>query len=513
MKNKIEILFIFFVLVIFTIVFAKYYYPELYSYTVRGSENSIRMNLDYLKYKVTLFKDTKINLADANNNDYAKSVPVLNYHGIANTPYKNDILIDNFAEQMVSLKEAGYTTVTLEEFYAFMRNEKPLPDKSVLITFDDGIKSSYYKSDPLFRALDYNAVIFLISKQSTGSGSNYYLSKDEVNDMIDTGRWEIQAHANGSHDLINIDLSGRRGHFMSDKIWSDDLQRLETDEEFEKRIYHELSATKGSLEQAFNLKVNSFAFPFGDFGQISINHPGAKDYVLPTALRVYPDGIFYQVWANKGATDNYPVDAHEKAFKRITVQPSWDGKDLIDILKNSHAKDLPFSDNFDYNKGWISVSGDRAIGNNLMVLKPLSSNSTFVFLDGSYLFKDYTFKAKIEPFRGETVSLIARFKDDTNYVSCDFAQKVVRIREYNNGNTTVIAEVRSDSYIPHLNSELGVAVNNNNVECSVNGEKIIEAANLNNEIKNGAVGFKTWDTVNDAQLIVREVIVEQIDSS
>src|SRR3989344_9635437 len=110
MKNKIEILFIFFVLVIFTIVFAKYYYPELYSYTVRGSENSIRMNLDYLKYKVTLFKDTKINLADANNNDYAKSVPVLNYHGIANTPYKNDILIDNFAEQMVSLKEAGYTT-------------------------------------------------------------------------------------------------------------------------------------------------------------------------------------------------------------------------------------------------------------------------------------------------------------------------------------------------------------------------------------------------------------------
>ena len=72
MKNKIEILFIFFVLVIFTIVFAKYYYPELYSYTVRGSENSIRMNLDYLKYKVTLFKDTKINLADANNNDYAK---------------------------------------------------------------------------------------------------------------------------------------------------------------------------------------------------------------------------------------------------------------------------------------------------------------------------------------------------------------------------------------------------------------------------------------------------------
>ncbi|MEK6948117.1 MAG: polysaccharide deacetylase family protein [Nanoarchaeota archaeon] len=510
MKNKLEILFVFFVLVIFTIVFAKYYYPDLYSDSVKGSQNSIRMDLEYFKYKLTFFKDKKINLADVNANENAKSIPVLNYHGIADDPYKNDIVTDNFEDQMIALKQAGYNTITLDDFYAFMHNEKQLPARSVLITFDDGIKSSYFKADPLLKALDYNAVMFIISKQSIGSGTRYYLSKDEVDDMVKSGRWEIESHARDSHDYITTDISGRKGHFMSDKIWLSDESRLESDDEYRKRVHDEFVGAKAELESNFNVKVNAFAFPFGDFGQISINNPVSKDFVLKDALSVYSDGIFYQVWPNKGASYNYP-DPAERSFKRITVLSSWSGKDLVDILKNGFNKDLPFRDDFTYNKGWTIVAGQDVIGKNNFALKSLNeSNTTMAFLDGSYNFKDYSYNVKIEPFDSGSVSVIARFKDDENYVSCDFALGSVKIRESVNGNSTLLSDqkfILSDS--THL---LGITVNKGNISCSVDNNKVTSADGISESLANGGVGIKRWSNI-DSSLTIKEVDVEPISSS
>jgi len=47
---------------------------------------------------------------------------------------------------------------------------KELPEKSFLLAFDDGVKSSYYNTDTLLRALDYNAVMYIITKHSLSDG-------------------------------------------------------------------------------------------------------------------------------------------------------------------------------------------------------------------------------------------------------------------------------------------------------------------------------------------------------
>src|SRR3989339_479020 len=103
------------------------------------------------------------------------SIPGLLYHGIIDKPDGANILLENFKDQMFALKKAGWQTISIEDFYAFTRGEKQVPDKSFLLTFDDGRKDSYYPVDPILKALDYNAVIFVISKYSLGQSSNYYL--------------------------------------------------------------------------------------------------------------------------------------------------------------------------------------------------------------------------------------------------------------------------------------------------------------------------------------------------
>ena len=132
---------------------------------------------------------------------------------------------------MFALKKAGWQTINMEDFYAFMQGEKQVPDKSFLLTFDDGRKDSYYPVDPILDALDYNAVMFVITKFSLEEkGGNYYLSDKELKRMYLSGRWEIQSHGKDDHDFYKINANGNEGHFLSNKLWLDNENRLETEE-------------------------------------------------------------------------------------------------------------------------------------------------------------------------------------------------------------------------------------------------------------------------------------------
>jgi hypothetical protein len=187
--NRKEYIFAFLIALVFILLIGKYYfYEEVYSpnsFVV----NNLKEDLIYAKY------DLKYSDLEVHNysNSSTQLIPVLVYHGIWNEPYKNDVTIYNFEDQMRTLKENGYETITLEEFENFVNGKIELPEKSFMITFDDGVKSSYYNTDPILTSLDYNAIMFIITKYSLDEGSSYYLSLEEIREMLGTGRWDIEA--------------------------------------------------------------------------------------------------------------------------------------------------------------------------------------------------------------------------------------------------------------------------------------------------------------------------------
>src|SRR3982751_2992900 len=63
--------------------------------------------------------------------------------------------------QFAWLKENGYRVISLDDVIAAREGRKPLPDKAVLLTFDDGYRSIYTRVFPLLRLFGYPAVIAL----------------------------------------------------------------------------------------------------------------------------------------------------------------------------------------------------------------------------------------------------------------------------------------------------------------------------------------------------------------
>ena len=93
----------------------------------------------------------------------ARAVPVLMYHHVSPHPGLVTVSPHTFEQQMARLVQSGYTALSAGRFLSFLKGETTVPDKSVLITFDDGFLDNYVYAFPVLQRLGLHAVIFAVT--------------------------------------------------------------------------------------------------------------------------------------------------------------------------------------------------------------------------------------------------------------------------------------------------------------------------------------------------------------
>lgn len=437
---------------------------------------------------------------------YATSVPIINYHGVSDMSYKEDILTENFKNHIFALKAAGYETITLQEFIDFVEGNTTLPQKSIMITFDDGLKSSYENATPILEVADYTAVMFIITKYSTAGGTSYYVSLDEAKDMLASGVWELQVHANDSHDDAKISPESY-GHYLSNKLWLDEEARNETDEEYRMRIAEEFKKSFDAYESVFGSKPVSFAFPFGDYGHISKNYPQAKEVILEEMSPYFYKANFFQTWPAQGSSHNLVKKMDNALYKRISVNSTWTSEKLLEVLSHGYEKDLRYKDVLESDNGWELLWGDYSVENGLLSLRPSGNAGAGVYLDGSSFWDDYEVVTDVESFTGTSLSLVFNFIDKHNFDVCEFTSTRIRIERLRNSEHSILYERRIN--IPLTDGtpfEVGYINKDNNVTCFFDGYELA-TLNLVPQVTadKGGVGFIIWDSEGTTELFVNEV--------
>jgi peptidoglycan/xylan/chitin deacetylase (PgdA/CDA1 family) len=444
----------------------------------------------------------------------AASVPVLLYHGVIDDPnWQSDhvnISLNDFRDQMFSLKKAGYQTITLAQFLSFMRGDDNLPAKPIIVTFDDARKDSFYPVDPILRTLNFNAVMFAITGRSIGEGNQnnvfFHLSEDELRKMKASGRWEINSHTQNGHDLEKIDANGDKGHFLTDKLWLDSSLRLETDEEYKNRIEKDLLGSKVDLEKNLGGSVLGFAYPFGDYGQGTQNFPGSESILISGVNSIFP--LSFRQAGNQEFPENYPGKDF-RLIKRINVNSDMSKYQLVDLLEGSLSKALPYRDSFVSNQGWLVAWGSSELKNGLFLTGAANNeDSSLTFLNGTYNWKDYTMNTNIQLVRGDAFAIAARYIDGNNYVSCDFSSGEASLTERVAGKERDISEAITNSeIIPNQSISVGVNVVGNKASCYIEG-KAVASGLISPDLAHGGVGYKTWDrNKNNSSLLVSSLSV------
>lgn len=113
-----------------------------------------------------------------NYNINQKQIAVLVYHNIVQTEEEkskdNDTLTNKeFEEQIKYLKDNGYNSISLDEYYDWKKGKIDIPDKSVIITFDDGYYSFKYLAQEILERYNFKATCFLIGKVTMQTTPEY----------------------------------------------------------------------------------------------------------------------------------------------------------------------------------------------------------------------------------------------------------------------------------------------------------------------------------------------------
>jgi peptidoglycan/xylan/chitin deacetylase (PgdA/CDA1 family) len=181
-------------------------------------------------------------------------IPILIYHYIRVNPDPRDSLgfglsvtPANFAAQMDWLAQNGYHPVTTSDLAAYLRGERGLPSRPIVITFDDGYADFYTTAIPILRVHDFTAVSYVVSG-FIGRGG--YMTAFEVLSAQGAG-FEI-----GSHTVDHVNLT---------KQSADGLR-------------YQLTASKEALERLLKRPVTSFCYPYGKYGPREANAVAAAGY-------------------------------------------------------------------------------------------------------------------------------------------------------------------------------------------------------------------------------------------
>jgi len=187
---------------------------------------------------------------------YEAQLPVLMYHHVVqNWESCNEmtITVGRLEQDLQWLTENGYHTVLPRELAA----GRPLPEKAVLITFDDGYRSTYDLAYPLFQKYQVKAVIALmVYMQDYWSGS--FLSWDMCREMMASGLVEI-----GSHGYTIHNLDERMGSFVPGQANGVQRRKGESDVDFQRRVLEDLRYSYERIAVETGAAPAYFAYPFG----------------------------------------------------------------------------------------------------------------------------------------------------------------------------------------------------------------------------------------------------------
>lgn len=198
------------------------------------------------------------NVPEPDTSQYTQNVPILMYHDLEG----DSLPAARFEEQIAALAGAGYTAVGFDDLRAYVEQGTPLPDKPIVITFDDGYLSNMTYGLPVLEKYGMEATIFVIgcsvgkdTYKDTGEAMRPHFSLEQAQEMIDTGLITIGSHGWNLHEVEGRD---------PDPVRKGILRRAdETEEEYIAFLRDDIRRESELLYPILGKDVDILAFPYG----------------------------------------------------------------------------------------------------------------------------------------------------------------------------------------------------------------------------------------------------------
>jgi poly-beta-1,6-N-acetyl-D-glucosamine N-deacetylase len=250
-------------------------------------------------------------------------VAVLCYHEVDKPTDAFAIDRSKFESHLNYLKENGYHFVSLDEYLAYTKGKLQLPEKSVMITFDDGYLSFYTKVYPLLQKYQVPAMLAVVTSWTDGEGKptdvGDLASWDNLREMEASGLVTVVSHSHALHKNQEINPQGDLSSIAESHLYINN--RYETELEYENRLNNDFLKGQEVFQEKLGHKAKAIVWPYGLYSgkavEIALKNGMEATFLLDGGV-------------------NTPDEKSAKYAKRILINKNPGTKVLETILTKDH---------------------------------------------------------------------------------------------------------------------------------------------------------------------------------
>lgn len=229
------------------------------------------------------------------------------YHALSPSEFSDRPSVREVREQLMTLKRNGFTFITsseIPEYFESTEDPPPTeldrpwlnqvvegvkyswtgekqapellsdfrPEMKVMVAFDDGLRSSFKHGTLIAREVEAKFTMFIGIGDVIARGQRYISNFKEIREYMETGYWEVQSHLWDAGQLFPIEPGedGKRGLPLTNRLWLEADDRMETLREYQQRIRKEFAQSKAVLSRELEIPIDDLdavAYPYGEIGQ------------------------------------------------------------------------------------------------------------------------------------------------------------------------------------------------------------------------------------------------------
>jgi len=207
---------------------------------------------------------------------------------------------DQLVEQLNWLHENGYQAVSIDQILAARAGITPLPDKAVLLSFDDGFGNFYSHILPILKAFRWPAVLAPVGVWMDAEPDEpvdfggimverrRFLNWEQIAEIAASGLVEIAAHTNHSHHGIIANPQGTRQPAAAVLGWDASRKQYESDGEFRARMQDDIAQISAKIHAATGTHPRVWVWPYGAASGTTLSLAAANGYQVALTLEDGP---------------------------------------------------------------------------------------------------------------------------------------------------------------------------------------------------------------------------------
>lgn len=199
----------------------------------------------------------------------AVEIPILMYHDLVeeagDSSISRDIMwVGQFRRQMELLLDHGFEPISFDQLIAFCKEGEELPQKPVIVTFDDRYSSFYELAFPILKELSIQATVFPIgvsvgkdTYKDTGISMIPHFDWQQAQEMASSGLVSIQSHSYDMHQWAPYEAGNPEVRMTAVQ------QPWETDTEYALAFQLDLTKSRQDIYLAIGMKPVVYSYPSG----------------------------------------------------------------------------------------------------------------------------------------------------------------------------------------------------------------------------------------------------------